>query len=279
MLAQLSINGMTPFLLLAIYGGVRYFGRNYQKSDDQINWTPLESIGITIAIYFAGQLFAALIIYSIPLILGISQQQITNWVEDNIYGQFLLILAIEAITFGLIYRLLKKRQSSLAAIGFSRKPMLKDLAYAALGFLVYFGMLLAAMAVFKDVFPSVNDNQHQIIGFDGAGGVQLIFVFFSLAVLPPIVEEILARGFLFSGLKKGLPVISAALITSVLFALAHLQSGSGKPLLWTAAVDTFILSLVLVYLRQKTGSLWASISLHMLKNSIAFFVLFVFHLT
>jgi len=55
-----------------------------------------------------------------------------------------------------------------------------------------------------------------------------------------------------------------------------LQARSGQPLLWVAGIDTFILSLVLIYLREKTDSLYASIGLHMLKNTIAFLGLFVF---
>ena len=101
-----------------------------------------------------------------------------------------------------------------------------------------------------------------------------MLVFISLVLLPPVVEEIVARGFLYTGLRSKLPKIVAALITSALFAAAHLQWGSGAPLLWVAALDTFTLSLVLVYLREKTGGLAASMGVHMLKNGLAFVVLF-----
>ncbi len=87
----------------------------------------------------------------------------------------------------------------------------------------------------------------------------------------------MVRGFLYGSLKKQWPKIYAVLCTSALFAIAHLQFGSGAPLLWVAAIDTFILSLVLIYLRDKTGSLAASIMLHMLKNSLAFVALFLLH--
>jgi len=56
-------------------------------------------------------------------------------------------------------------------------------------------------------------------------------------------------------------------------------SGSGEPLLWIAALDTFILSFVLIYLKEKTGSLWPPIGLHMLKNSLAFISIFILHIT
>jgi membrane protease YdiL (CAAX protease family) len=100
-------------------------------------------------------------------------------------------------------------------------------------------------------------------------------IFVSVAVLPPIAEEIIARGFLFEGLKRSWGKRWAAVVVSLLFAMAHLGLGSGTQLIWLAAVDTFGLSFVLVWLREKTGGLTAPIGLHMLKNTIAFVYLFV----
>jgi len=62
------------------------------------------------------------------------------------------------------------------------------------------------------------------------------------------------------------------MVTSLVFGLAHLEFGSGGPLVWAAAIDTFLLSIILVYLRERTGALYAGILLHMLNNFIAFFV-------
>jgi hypothetical protein len=102
--------------------------------------------------------------------------------------------------------------------------------------------------------------------------------FISLVVLPPIVEEIMVRGFLYSTLKKAMPTVAAVLLTSAIFASAHLPEGGAAGPLYIAALDTFVLSLVLIYLREKTGSLWASITLHAAKNGVAFTVLFVLHI-
>ena len=70
--------------------------------------------------------------------------------------------------------------------------------------------------------------------------------------------------------------VPAAIITSLMFAVGHLQFGSGAPLLWVAALDTFVLSLVLCYIREKTDSLWPGIFIHAIKNALAFSVLFLF---
>ena len=142
------------------------------------------------------------------------------------------------------------------------------------GFAAYFVLYIVGLVIAKALVPSLNLEQEQEIGFStNTQGAALLPVFISLVILPPITEEIVARGFLFGGLRTKLPFAVAATITSVLFAAAHLGEAS-EGLLWIAAVDTFILSLVLCYLREKTGSLWPSIGVHALKNGLAFIVLF-----
>jgi len=93
-------------------------------------------------------------------------------------------------------------------------------------------------------------------------------------VLPPLGEETLIRGYLYSGLRQTWRFLPALVITSLMFGLAHLEFGSGGPLVWAAAIDTAILSIVLCYLREKSGALYAGILVHMMNNLIAFGVHF-----
>ncbi len=277
MLANIGINWATPLLILAIYGVVRYFKSPKVTQKDSVNWTPLETVGITLAIYFGSQLIGLLLIYVFGLIGGLSQTQDNNWLNNNVYGQFVMVFAVEALTLSLLLGFLKKRSANLKTIGLGT-PKIKDIGFVLIGFLFYFVTYLLVLAVLQRAVPNLNKDQKQMIGFSGARRGQLGLVFISLVILPPFIEELMMRGFLYSGLKKGLPIMWAAIITSLLFGLAHLEAGSGQPLLWTAGIDTFILSFVLIYLREKTGTLWASIGLHMLKNCIAFASLFVFHI-
>lgn len=279
-LSQL-ISWWTPMYLLAIYGTVRYFFRSGEKSNqsrEQINWTPLEAISVTLAIYFGAQIIGGLMVYAYPLVRGWSEQQMVDLFENNVYGQFTLVTIIEGLTLWLLYKYLKRRSANFKTIGLNRRPKWLDLGYVLLGFGAYFLLYVIAVNAAKAITPHLNLDQQQQIGFEGAHNIQLLFVFASLVVLPPFVEELLVRGFLYTGLKNKLTMIWSVLITGALFAVAHLQAGNGAPLLWIAAIDTFVLSTVLIYLREKTGSLWASIGLHMLKNCLAFLSIFVFHL-
>ena len=277
----LTISALTiallPIYTLGLYGAVRYFVKRQSKGEE-VNWTPLEAVSIAIAIYFISQLLGGLLVSLVIATQNHSVDEINKMLQTSVSVQFIFILIVESFSAAMVWWFLKRRETALSKIGVVRLKVFRDVGYALTGFVVYFVAYLLLLEAAHVLFPSLNVNQKQDLGFSThTTGLSLGLVFLSLVILPPLVEELLARGFMYSGLRTKLPVIPAMLITSILFAVAHLQIGSGNALLWVAALDTFTLSLVLVYLREKTGSLWPSIFVHMLKNSIAFIALFVLH--
>ncbi|MCZ6901364.1 MAG: CPBP family intramembrane metalloprotease, partial [Rickettsia endosymbiont of Ixodes persulcatus] len=104
---------------------------------------------------------------------------------------------------------------------------------------------------------------------------QYIVAFVMLVVLAPVGEELLFRGYLYGKLRKSAPIWLAVLATSLTFGLAHLWTGGEGPLQWAVAVDTFVLSLVMCSVREYTGAIWITIFMHMAKNGLAFYLLFV----
>lgn len=231
-----------------------------------------------VLVYFAAQFLAGLALYAYPLARGWGNARASDWLDNSTWAQFWYVLLAEALTFGAIWWFIHRRKSTLRAIGWKR-IRLSDPLLTLAGFGVYFIAYAVVLALATNLFPGINVNQKQELGFDNTtGDTNLVLTFLSLVVLPPVVEETVFRGFVYTGLRNKMKPILAALITSALFATAHLEFGSGKPLLWVAALDTFTLSLVLCYLRQTTDSLWPGILLHALKNGIAFISLFILHL-
>lgn len=276
MVGNIGLSWATPIYILSLYGLIRFVTRDTGPLAKRgVNWSPLESVGVTLFIFFFGQLLGSLLIFLPLTLLGWSNQRISDLVTNNTFGQFLVVLFIEVITVGLLIAFLRRRKTKPKAIGLVGRPQLSDFFRAVLGYVVYFAIYLVVIQVAKGIFPSLDLEQKQDIGFEQVARIQLPLVFISLVVLPPIVEELLMRGFLYTGLKQRLPRLWAIFLTSFLFAIAHLQADNAAPLLWVAAIDTFVLSIVLIYLRDKTGKLWSSMMLHALKNFIAFVVLFV----
>jgi len=77
-------------------------------------------------------------------------------------------------------------------------------------------------------------------------------------LMAPVLEEIVFRGLMYTRLKKGLPVIVAAVVTSLAFGIAH------GTVIW--AIYTFVFSMVLIWVFEKFQSLTACILLHMAYN-------------
>ena len=238
-------------------------------------WNPWLAVVYAVVAFFVAQYVAAIVVILGGVAIGHSPDAVESWFETSTFANFWFTLAAEALTFGAIWLFVHKRGRRLRDIGWLRVRWTDPLkALAAL--VVYIAAYAVLLGTVQALFPSLNVDQKQELGFQPGGASSgLWMVFVSLVILPPIVEETVFRGFIFTSLRGRTGVITAAIITSVLFAAAHLQFGSGKPLLWVAAMDTFVLSLVLCYLRSKTGSLWPGIFLHGIKNCVAFVVLFV----
>jgi membrane protease YdiL (CAAX protease family) len=237
-----------------------------------VTWLPLEAVTITIATYLISTFLAALALAGYYALWG---GGVSNIDQSSTLSNFVFILIFEGLTLALLAVFLRRRKADIRSLGI-KKLRLVDIGYALIGFAAYFLLYYAVYIIGKTYLPWIDFEQEQELGFSTAvNEIGLLIIFFSLVILAPIVEEVVTRGFLYSGLRSKLPIIPAAVITSMLFAIAHLQAGNDKPLLWVAAIDTFILSLVLVALRERTHSLSAPIMLHMLKNSIAFCFLFV----
>jgi len=243
----------------------------------KVPWSPWTGVIYAVVVYFAAQILASILLVIYPRARGWSKPVITNWLNNSVIAQFLYVLFAEAITFGAIWWFIRWRQGSLRSIGW-RGIRWWDVVVMLGGFAVYFVSYVVLLSVARQLFPSLNVNQKQDLGFQNVrGSVNLTLTFLSLVVLPPLVEETVFRGFIFTGVRNKLKWGWAALLTSLIFASAHLEFGSGQPLLWVAAIDTFTLSMVLCYLRQKTDSLWPGILLHALKNGIAFASLYLLH--
>lgn len=275
-----SLGGVAASLLyiLALYGCVSFFVARRSKNGKSAGWSPLESVAVTLFIYFFSQLFAGLVLYGALGLAGWNESRIADWFSGAVVGQFILMSCVQVVTVGLLLFFLRRRQSSLIAIGFKGRPQWSDAGRAVLGYFVYMAFYIVAVVLVDRLLPIVDLDQKQQIGYDQVSSLQLPLVFISLVVLPPLVEELVVRGFLYTGLRRRLPMIYAAIVTSFVFAIAHLQAGSSAPLLWVAAIDTFVLSMVLIKLREQTGNLWAPILLHAQKNFVAFLSLFVFRL-
>jgi hypothetical protein len=222
--------------------------------------------------FFAAQLFVEILVWFM-LTVDIPLKSVNSTVLETILTVIIYLVTI-LLVIGLPYTV-KKIRTNRTEIGITRYPLWKDILITPAGLVIY--LLLSAILLFllTKIWPGFNIDQKQDVGFsDVIQQYQFILAFLSLVIIAPIAEEILFRGYLFGKLKKNVPVWLAILVTSFVFGAFHLfNSGT---LAWNLAIDTFALSIILCLLRVVTGNIWASIMLHMVKNGIAFYLLFIY---
>lgn len=176
-------------------------------------------------------------------------------------------LVLEAAFLATALYFASKGVSGLAAafraLGLHR-PQVSWLGPTAITFVAYLGFAIIFSQLVAD--PEQVDVADQL-GFDqstlGAISAGILIV-----LLAPLAEEVFFRGLFFGGLRARFPFLAAALLSGAFFGVIHLVGGN-----WAVAVQLGVLGVALAYLYERTGTLWAPITLHGVNNALAFLVL------
>ena len=169
----------------------------------------------------------------------------------------------------------KGRATDRVALGLRDWPTWTDIGLAPAGFIVYL-LLAAGLTALFSLFPWFNAEEAQEVGFSiYVSGFDRVIAFVVLVVVAPVAEEIIFRGWLYDRLRgkflekysNVVSMVVSNLLVSLVFGIVHLQ--------WNVGVNVFALSVVACALREITGTIYAGILLHMLKNGIAFYLLYV----
>jgi membrane protease YdiL (CAAX protease family) len=129
---------------------------------------------------------------------------------------------------------------------------------AGLGALAYFLFSVVYEAIVRP------DNPQKVVESLGADSNKLLLVVGALVVIAvaPVCEELFFRGILFKVLRQRMPFWPAAVIDGVLFGFVH---GSLVIVPVLAA-----LGVMFCYVYERTGSIFPTIALHALNNTIAY---------
>ena len=92
--------------------------------------------------------------------------------------------------------------------------------------------------------------------------------FLSLVVIAPLAEEMVLRGWRYGKLRRHTWAVPAILLTSVAFGAAHGQ--------WNVGSTVGVMSVFMCLIREMTGTVYGGIIVHMLKNGLAFYMLFIY---
>lgn len=196
---------------------------------------------------------------------GIQLEQLNEVVFSTFVAALTYLVAL-AIVIGVPY--FWKRRTSRKDLGLDRLPRWLDIMLAPAGFIVYLIGSGVVVGLVTQLVPGFDGDQAQELGFTNLSqSYQYVLAFATLVIVAPVAEEVLFRGYLYGKLRRIVPIWVAILVTSILFGVVHGQ--------WNVGLDVFVLSLVMCSLREITGGIWTGILLHMIKNGLAFYLLFI----
>lgn len=171
--------------------------------------------------------------------------------------------------------LANKRKKELKVLGLSDWPTWTDIGLAPVGFVVYLVLAAGLVALFS-LFPWFDASQVQDVGFEHyITGFDRSIAFISIVVVAPIVEEIIFRGWLYGNIRErtnkklgaAWSIVVSTLLVSLAFGVMHMQ--------WNVGVNVFVMSVVACLMREITGTIHSGIFLHMIKNGVAFYLLYL----
>lgn len=127
------------------------------------------------------------------------------------------------------------------------------------GILLYFLLDKGLDPVFERAFPASEESYQETL--QALGKAPLISLL-QVCVLAPFIEEVLMRGYLFSGLSASCGIMTALLVSSLLFALLHFNM--------VQTLSAFICGIVLGLLYWQTGSIFCCILTHAGYNLVSY---------
>ena len=216
-----------------------------------VPWRPRDAAEAALVVFGVLVLVAAGFRIAAGAFDGIDGDDIRPWGLALVEG--LMVAAVWAFA-------VRRRRASWAALGL--RPVGPRAMYLLpLGVMVASLLFAAAYAAVVSGFgiailePPALDKD--ILGT----GVQRVVAVITIVAWGPFAEELFFRGFILAALIEPLGPFRAAVVSSVLFAAAHVSIG--------AALPVFVAGMLLAWLYVRTRSIWPPLTAHALQNFIA----------
>lgn len=268
-----------------------------EKQKEKISktqWWTLAFKVILLLIWVASSVIVAQLIVGYLMLWTLGRETFAQTIPMAVYSALSYILALVWILFAtprvvakcklMNWHETKKHHTndkvtpkvmSREELGLRELPTWTDIGLAPVGFIVATLLAFALVSIFE-VFPWFDAEQTQDIGFSVyTVGFERFVAFIILVLVAPVAEELIFRGWLYGKLRPILSekmsdmasMIISIFLVSLLFGAIHMQ--------WNVGVNVFALSVVLCGLREITGTIYSGILVHMIKNGLAFWLLYV----
>jgi membrane protease YdiL (CAAX protease family)/uncharacterized RDD family membrane protein YckC len=213
-----------------------------------------------------GRVFVGILVVIVLSVLEVGIVSIFDPGLDTLGGKIVTQVLLEATFIGVAFAVAADHgfpgMATAASLGL-RRPLRRPWFIAASAYVAY---LVAAIAYGALVHPHQRDITGDL-GF-GHGVLGAIIAGILIVLAAPVAEETFFRGFVFGGFRHRYSFLVAAVPSALLFGAIHASAGS------LAVVPPLaFLGFLLCWVYEETGSIYATIPLHMLNNAIAFTII------
>lgn len=225
---------------------------------------------IALTVWTGAMFFLAQIVVSLVALFFIKQFNLVT--NENVVQTVIMaisyVVAIALIILPPWY--LMKSKVGKDGLGLRGLPTWTDILLAPIGYIASMAATMAVLLVIQAFVPSFNLQETQDVGFRMESlysNADKMVAFAALVILAPIAEELIFRGYLYGKLRTRLSAIPAIILVSVLFGFMHGQ--------WNVGIVVGVMSIFLCIARELTGTIYAGILMHMIRNGLAFYLLYI----
>jgi membrane protease YdiL (CAAX protease family) len=231
-------------------------------------WGPWATVGFGLVILIISMIVQVIItvIFFVAELAPMSREdldlfdytELLNRIDLGLMLSLSIILSA-VVCLGLVYVFIKaKRGTSFRKyIGFRR--ISGKAVLAVLGVMIAF-LVLSALVNYVLGVPEETDVMTEAY----VASIWPALFWIAVILFGPLFEEVFFRGFLYEGFRNSrLGVIGAILLTSLAWALSHVQYG------YFEIATIFVLGIILGIARYKTGSIWAPLIMHVFNNGLS----------
>lgn len=192
-------------------------------------------------------------------------------VDVGEWGEDVILLGAAFVLQGVMllsvwYFAVRPAGSHWALLGFRRVKPISTTLITIAGITICHALVIAYVQVVNwlDIDTLVPGNPFESWNIDT---ISFAIIAFSAVIIAPLFEEIFFRGFMYQAFRKTMRVWLAAILTSLIFGIAHIDPAIIIPIA--------LVGMILLGIYRWTGNLWSSIITHAGYNAIAVIALAV----
>lgn len=218
--------------------------------------------------YFGGQLiisFGISIVLAVVAILSVMKpdgtydmmaymNKFNGMFSDWLYVIMIVSGILTILVFWIVTLIRKKKFMREASLVKFKPSTVAPIVIGGIAFNFFISYCMSLIPFPQAWIDSYEASSSELLG--GAG----VLMWISVVIMAPLVEELTFRGFMYSRLKTGMAKWIAMVIISLVFGMVH------GTIIW--AIYTFVFSLALICILERTKSLWGCILFHMAFNLV-----------